>query len=266
MFIYLLIFVLLLKFTIINMKGKNIIITGASSGIGAEICKILHKENLVFAVARRAEKIPESQRIIKYACDISQPKNIDAMFDNAVKKLGSIDVFIANAGFAYCELTEKADWNHIDQIFRTNNYSVFYSILKMKELCGDKGFNFAIMASAMSFLAIPGYSLYAATKFALKGFTDAFRYELKKSQVIHVIYPVATYTDFFNVADSEKMPWPRQSSITVAKATVRGISKNKKNIYPSILFRLGMFLNRFIPIFSLYRNIEGNKFRNNKKV
>lgn len=243
------------------MQGKNIIITGASSGIGAEICEILEKNNKIFAVARRAERIPDSENIIKYACDVSSSKNLDLMFDVAIETMGSIDVFIANAGYAYYEQIEGPDWYHIEQIFKTNNFSVFYSLLKMKKICKDNGFNFAITASAMSYMAIPGYSLYAATKYSLKGFSDAFRYELKKNQILSVAYPVATYTDFFDTAESDNMPWPRQKANTVAKAIVEGISKNKRHIYPSKLFQLGLFLNRFIPLFYFYQIFEGKKYR-----
>jgi short-subunit dehydrogenase len=243
------------------MESKNIIITGASSGIGADLCELLHKDNKIFAVARSTEKIKNSKNIYKFSCDVSKPENIDLLFTEAQKQLGEIDIFFANAGFAYCEKIEKADWKHIESIFSTNVFSVFYSISKFKELKIDQAFNFVVTASAMSYLSIPGYSLYGSTKFALKGFADAFRYELNNNQKLSLVYPVATYTSFFDIANAEKMPWPRQKSLVVAKAIIKGVKRNKKHIYPSCLFRIGMILNGIIPIFKIYLGIEGRKFR-----
>jgi uncharacterized protein len=243
------------------IKGRKIVLTGASSGIGLELCKILMKENQVFAVSRRIDSIPDSPNIIKFSCDVSSYENIDKLFSEAIKSLGDIDIFFSNAGFAYFEEIKSADWEHNASIYRTNVFSVFYSLQKMKELKETKAFNFVITASAMSFMAIPGYSLYASTKFALKGFTDAYRFELSKNQFISMAYPVATYTDFFDVANAEKMPWPRQRADVVARSIVRGVARNRKHINPSALFVLGQFINRFFPFFSIYQKLEGKKFR-----
>jgi uncharacterized protein len=243
------------------LKNKNIVITGASSGIGKELCNSLASENKIIAISRNISNIPEHKNIKKYSCDFSNSKNIDDLFVFINQHFEIIDIFFANAGFAYFEEIKSADWKHIESIFNTNTFSVFYSLFKLKELQKNKKFNFVITASAMSFMAIPGYSLYAATKFALKGFADAYRYELNKNQILSLVYPVATYTNFFDVAHSDKMPWPRQKASTVAKSIIKGVSKNSTNIYPSFLFRIGMFLNRFFPFYSSYQKIEGGKFR-----
>jgi uncharacterized protein len=248
------------------MRGKKIIITGASSGIGADILKILRVENKVFAVARNVENIEQSENVKAYSCDISSKENIDLLFSNALDFLGDIDVFFANAGFAYYEKIKSADWEHNAAIFNTNVFSSIYSLMRMKELKKEMPFKFVITASAMSFMSIPGYSLYSSTKFALKGFADSFRFELNKDQKLCMSYPVATYTDFFNVAHSEKMPWPRQKSITVARSIVRGANKGKSHIFPCFTFRLGLFLNRIFPVVKLYQRIEGKKVRNNKNI
>lgn len=241
--------------------NKKIVITGASSGIGVELVKILCEHNQIFAVARNIDKLPDMKNVTKFSCDISQPENIDLMFAKAIDCLGRIDIFFANAGFAYFESINEADWNHITKIYNTNCSSAYYSLLKLKEIKEEKAFKFVITASAMSYMSIPGYSLYASTKFALRGFAEAFRYELKRGQSLHMVYPVATYTGFFDTANAQKMPWPRQSAEYVAKSIVKGIKKNKKSIYPSILFRIGIIINKFLPIFYIYQKIEGSKFR-----
>lgn len=245
------------------MNGKKIILTGASSGIGAELCKLLAEENTVFAVARRMEQIPKHPNIIPYKADLSDLSGIDELLDTAEQKMNGIEVFIANAGFAYYELLEKPDIQHMESIFRTNVLSPLHALIKLRDRKKKAPFIFAFTASAMSFLAMPGYSLYSATKFALKGFTDAYRFELDKNQKLCMVYPIATLTSFFKAAGSESMPWPRQRADHVAKKIVRGLEKSKKHIFPSTLFRIMLFLNRFLPVFRLYTALEYKRMKKN---
>lgn len=243
------------------MRGKRIVITGASSGIGLEMLEILKKENKIFAVARNTDSIKCNENVMSFSCDVSVAVNVDLLFEEAIKYLGEIDVFFANAGFAYYEKIENPDWIHISKIFETNVFSVIYSLQKLKSIKKEKEFKFVVTASAMSYLAVPGYALYAATKFALKGFADSFRQELLPGQLLSLVYPVATYTSFFKVAHADNIPWPRQTADKVARIIVKSVENNKKDIYPSLYFRLGLAFNRLIPIFKIYRIIEGKRFR-----
>ncbi len=242
------------------MKNKRIVITGASSGIGEELCRRLGEENQVVAAARRAEKIPTGANIFPVRCDVSKPDDLDHLFTEAAERLGGIDVFLANAGFAYYELLDGPDWDHIDRIFQTDVYSVVYSLQKLREIQGDRGFSFGITASAMSFMAMPGYALYSGCKFALKGVMDGMRYELRRDQKIHMVYPIATLTSFFEQAGSkDDLPWPRQTVDTVAKRIIRGVDRGRKHIFPSRLFHGMLILNNFLPIMPLYMARERKK-------
>lgn len=245
------------------IKDKRIVITGAASGIGLELCKILSKNNIVFAVD--INKIPNIPNITIYNCDLSQKENIDEMFKEAVATLTDIDIFFSNAGFAYYEHEINTDWNHITKIFETNVFPSIYLINKLREIKQEKRFNFVITASAMSFLSLPGYSLYGSTKFALKGFADATRFDLRKGQTINMVYPIATtQTNFFNNAKTDKVPWPRQNANIVAQRIICGVSKNKNHIFPSKLYQVMIFLNKFLPIFNMYIKIESEKIKRKK--
>ncbi|MFO8066457.1 MAG: SDR family NAD(P)-dependent oxidoreductase [Bacteroidales bacterium] len=244
------------------IKNKKIIITGASSGIGEDMLKMLAPHNKILAVARNVEKMYQHENVISEAIDISIEDNIDKMFKIAFEKLKDIDIVFANAGFAYYERISAGDWKHIDDIFKTNVYSAIYIATKLKEIKKKMPFRVVITASAMSFHAMPGYTLYSATKFALKGFVDAYRYELLKGQHVQIACPVATYTNFFNVAGTEKMPWPRQKSEVVARKIIKGAEKKKRYIFPAFVFKFSLFLNRFFPVLNLFNIKEKKKFLN----
>lgn len=247
----------------INLKDKKIVITGASSGIGAELVKLLADNNKIIACARNIEKIIDHQNVIKIKCDVSIKEEIDNLIEKSFEILGDVDIFFANAGFAYYEKLEKADFEHIEKIFKTNVYAPIYSLLKLKEYKKDSSFQFIITASAMSFNAIPGYSLYSSTKYALKGFFDSYKYELKNNQMLQMVFPIATYTSFFNVAGTDNLPWPRQKSEVVARKILKGVIKKKKYIFPFEPFKLILFLNKFFPVFKIYNFIEYKKFIKN---
>lgn len=223
-----------------NIQNKCCLVTGASSGIGFEVAKLLARRGArVLAVARHVDTIRNAgiDGLFAFSADLSQKDGADAIFDEALQVLGGIDIFIANAGFAYCERTDRPDWDHISDIFELNVVSSVYCFEKLRVLKKDQPFLFVSTASAMSFMALPGYAVYGATKAAVRMFNRTAAYELCAGQRIATVYPVATRTNFFDRASTEYVPWPAQKSEQVAVAIVRGIERNKTSIFPLPFFR-----------------------------
>ena len=234
-----------------DLTNKNVVITGASSGIGLAILQeLLDKGCKIVACSRHPEEIKiKNRKLFITKCDVSDKKQLDDLFDFALKKLKNIDLFISNAGFAYYEKLQKPDYKHIDSIFKTNLYSCIYCSEKMKQLKGEEAYNFVVTASAMAELSLPGYALYSSSKAAVKGFADAYRYELNDNQHFEVIYPIATKTKFFNTAaNNTPVAWPRQTPKQVATKVIKGIEEDKKHIYPSLVFRITSIINRICPL------------------
>ncbi len=248
-----------------ELNGKRVAITGASSGIGLEILKLLLASGCrVAACARHIENVGiEDENLFLVTCDVSKKDEIDTFFDFALQKLGGIDLYVSNAGFAYYEKLKEPDWDHAETILDTNFVSTVYAAEKMKELHGNEPYNFAVTASAMGLLSLPGYALYSATKAAVRGFADAYRYELEKEQHFQVIYPVATKTKFFERSGKNTpVPWPTQEAATVARKVISGIRKDKNHIFPSAMFRITDIVSRVFPfVFKIYVNINNKAFR-----
>lgn len=248
-----------------NLQNKTAILTGASSGIGLDLLNLLLQAGVtVVAASRTMEKANvDHPLLLKINCDVSSKDSLDALFAYALEQMGAIDLFIANAGFAYYEKQARPDWEKSEKIFATNVLGLFYCAQKMKAINGEAPYNFVCTASAMSFLSIPGYALYSSTKAAIRGFADAYRFELNEGQHFQVAFPVSTKTNFFQVAgDSPPVPWPTQSSGSVARAIIRGISSNHQEIFPSRLFRAIMIIDRYLPIiFPLYRHNANRNFQ-----
>ena len=208
-----------------NISGKNIILTGASSGIGLCLLKLLANfdDVKIIAVARHTDAIPISDKIHPFSADLSNPSGVDKLFEYAQSCIGDIDIFIANAGFAYLEKLQEADWSHIEFIFNLNVISPIYSLEKLVNTGSDSKL-FVSTISGVALVSLPAYSLYCSTKAALHHFIHTYRFEAPKEIRLMNVYPVATRTPFFDkAAESENTPltWPTQEPETVAKLIIK---------------------------------------------
>ena len=230
-----------------KLDGQVIVLTGAASGIGKALFKIFSAQNVKLAavdVSFPEEFLPaqSSAKIVLLNYNLSQAKSINQVFDEVLNTWGQIDVFIANAGFAYYEKTDMANWEHIENIYQVNTISPIYSFLKMKELNKDRDFYVCMTASAMAKMGLAGYALYGATKAALDRFADAYWQEQQGKNHLGLVYPVATRTAFFSRAGNNAPTYfPSQTAEQVAQSIYKGILKGKKKIHPSFLFRISYF-------------------------
>lgn len=251
--------------------GKNIVLTGCDSGIGYEFLKLVAADNKVLCVDVNTVKLDELAKtypgITVMKRDVSTKEGVDAVFAEAERIFPFIDIFYANAGFAYYEKFNYADWDRIDRIMRTNCYSPFYSYGKYLEYLGGREGRFCVTASAIGKMAMPGYTLYSASKFCVQGFQEGLRLEDNDNVKLTVLYPIATATNFFNYGSDgrsrdEDRPFPVQKPCHVARRMYVAVSKGKKYCNPSRLFSFAMQLFKFLPVArSVYWAIEKAKFR-----
>ena len=248
------------------ISHKNIVVTGASSGIGKSIIDELVKNegNRILAACRGADKIEGyGDNVIPFSCDLSTQEGVDALFARAEELFDRIDIFFCNAGAPYYERFDYEDWQRIEAIFRLNTVSHMYVYSKyLHHLNGREG-RLVYTISAMGEMALPGYALYAATKFAMKGFQQAIRYETPENLQITCVYPVSTTTNFFKVgSEGRKMeiPFPVQAPEKVAKAVVKGVHNLKEHIYPCRVYLPSkVLMNTLPPVKTLYLKAQQGK-------
>ncbi|NCA66584.1 MAG: SDR family NAD(P)-dependent oxidoreductase [Clostridia bacterium] len=244
------------------LTGKRIVLTGATSGIGLEVLKLLVKgDNKIFAVGRNMKALEgfDKDKVIPYQCDISTKQNVDKLFEDAVTSLGVIDIFYSNAGFGYYEEFDYVNWERVEKLYSTNVISVMYSYQKYREYLNGREGHFAITISAIGKMAISGYAVYSSSKFALNGFQEALRLERQKNITLTCLYPIATETAFFK--EGFQKAFPVQSADVVARAMVKGLEKKKKSVNPSKLFIFSEIIFKFFPfVKKIYLNMEYKKF------
>lgn len=251
-----------------NIEGKKIVITGATSGIGFELIKnfLKYKNVDILAVGNNFNKLePYKDKIKFFKCDVSKKESLDELFSYAINTLGDIDIFITNAGFAYYEKLNASDYQHIEKIYNVNVFAPIYSLEKLCSLPENKRRTFAVTDSLAGKWALPGYSLYSSTKFAVNGFIRAFRYEKPDNINITVVYPIATKTNFFKYAGNNEdipIPFPMQSVESVGKQYVKAIENDTPYVYPSKLSKIALTLQRFLFLVRpIYLRNEKCKFK-----
>ena len=249
------------------ISSKNIVLTGADSGIGYEVLKLLaaDKSNRILAVDINENKMNLfCDNVIPYKCDVSSKEAVDSIFEKAEELFGKIDIFYANAGYPYYEIMDYVDWERTERMFQTNVFSPIYTYEKYKEYLGGKEGHLAITVSAIGKMAMPGFTTYSASKFAMEGFQQGIRFELPKNMKLTCLYPIATDTNFFATANKVEFerPFPVQSPTVGAKKMVKALEKGKKSVNPSFLFTLsGVLFGVCPPIKSVYLGLEKAKFK-----
>ena len=238
------------------INNKKIVLTGANSGIGLEVLKLLVQgDNKILAVDLHTDKLEtfDKEKVVPMVMDVSKKENVDLIFDRAIEVLGDIDIFYANAGYPYYELFDYTNWERVGKMFETNVFSPIYSYSKYVEYLNGRNGQFAITVSAIGTMAVPGYTIYSASKFAMNGFQEGVQMEIPKNVKLTCLYPIATDTGFFKKATEgstrkiTERPFPVQSPKVVARRMVKGLEKGKKKVNPSKLFVFAKVLMAILP-------------------
>jgi short-subunit dehydrogenase len=239
-----------------NIDGKRIVITGASSGIGRALLQELSgREVQVVAVGRDEARLHDAvtsasgaqASVMAFAGDMATQRDVDALFTYAIETMGGIDIFFANAAIAYWERTPEPDWDRIEAIFQTNVFSPIYAAEKMRALFARTGYRVVITSSILGRVGLDGYALYSSTKAALDRFAEVYRLENRARGQLVLVYPLAVRSSFYQTAGHAPVPWLSQPAEEIAKAALRGIEKDRETIYTSWILPPMLLLNHLLP-------------------
>lgn len=198
-----------------HLKGKNIIITGASGGIGAEIAKLSAASgaNLVL-LARSIEKLEQLQselqqkhhvKVVIFQLDVSDTEKVQEVFRHIFAEIGSVDILVNNAGFGVFREAHAATMDEIKGMFEVNVVGLMACTSMVLPKMRERRFGHIInIASQAGKIATPKSSVYSATKHAVLGYTNSIRMELADYNVqVTSVNPGPIATNFFNIADEK---------------------------------------------------------------
>ena len=158
----------------INNKIKTWFVTGASSGVGKEVCKqLLERGFNVVAVARR---VPEfaGDNVLSLSVDVTKPEMINNAIQQGIKKFGSIDVLMNNAGIGSNSTLEELSIQALEEVMSVNFMGAYHTMKALLPHFRKNKNGTIINNTSKSGIAIRSYgSAYCASKHALEGLTGA---------------------------------------------------------------------------------------------
>ena len=230
------------------------LITGASSGIGRDMARILHKMGVeLFLTARRSELLTQLKQELDgkpevIAMDLSDSQSCEELYQRLRGE--KIDILINNAGFGvFGEFLDTSLEREVEMI--DVNIKAVHTLTKLflKDFeKRDSGYILNV-ASAAAFLPGPLMASYYAGKAYVQRLSLAIYEELRKrgSHVcVSVLCPGPVDTEFNQVA-GVKFGISALSSYKVAECAIKGLFKKKPVIVPGVKVRLGVFFQRFVP-------------------
>ena len=192
----------------------NVVITGASKGIGKAIALRFLQEGHNIAICSRsieslnafhkeAKKIQPNAQIITSVCDISISSDIEKFATECISSFGSIDVLVNNGGiFMPGKITEEEN-GILEKTIETNLYSAYrITRLLIPHMGSSKKSHIFNICSIASIKAYPNGGSYSISKFAMLGFSKVLREELKPKGIkVTALIPGATWTDSWSGVD-----------------------------------------------------------------
>lgn len=245
-----------------KLAGNVVVITGASAGIGKSYAYAFAEEgcNLVLA-SRSKSKLTEisndlikkyNVKVIVVPTDVADEKQAKDLIDIALEEFDHIDILINNAGigaYGYIHTTSIEDMKKLMDV----NYwgMVHCTHAALASMIRRRKGRIVNVSSVVGKIAMPAMGAYSATKFAMEGFSDSLRIEMKKFGIgVTVICPTTTKTDFVENAvegTNLKLESFGMSSERVAKETINAILDDKRDHVLGIGENLGVKINNTFP-------------------
>ncbi|MBF6978506.1 SDR family oxidoreductase [Aerococcaceae bacterium zg-BR22] len=225
------------------MKGKHILITGASSGIGEAVAKKAAAQgaNLTL-VARNTKKLTRLAKdlaaqydttTLVVKCDMSDPKQIERMVKKSVHRFKNIDMLMNCAGYGTFKEAIEFTYDEIVEMFKVNTFGMMHlanlAVPHMK-----RGSRIFFVSSIAGKIATPASSVYSATKSAILSYADALRLELKSKGIrVTTINPGPVRTEFFNHDERSKTYYERIKDISLSAEDLANLIIRVMNNQPS---------------------------------
>lgn len=238
-----------------RLEGARVLLTGASTGIGAALAPMLSKAGAKVVLTSRKTDLYQLPQASWIAADLTQPEERVRLAQEAVQRLGGIDILINNAGAGAYVATAKIDdetWRHMREL--NLDAPIHLTRLLLPAMIERRSGLIVNVASIAGHVPLPWFSLYSTTKAAILNFTHGLRMELDGSGVKTVaISPGYVKTPFQANVLMGKPPLMLQRTkkfgITAeqcARAIVNGIEGEKRTVVAPFS---GRFLNAAYTIF-----------------
>ncbi|MCR5886699.1 SDR family oxidoreductase [Hymenobacter sp. J193] len=248
------------------MKGKVVLITGGTSGIGRACAVVFGRAGAkVVVTGRNEERLRETADELRslgiehrtVQADVGSEADSERAVAEAVAAFGGLDVLLNNAGISMRAMFQDADLDVIRQLMQTNFFGTVYTTkFALPYILEAKG-SIVGVSSIAGYRGLPGRTGYSASKFAMQGFLEALRTELLP-QGVHVLVacPGFTASNIRNVAlaadGSQQGESPLDegsimSSEEVARHLLRAVQQRRRDLVLTSQGKLTVWVNKLWP-------------------
>lgn len=212
-----------------NIKGKIVIITGASSGIGRETAKLLAARGAWISMgARRKDKLDEIAKEIRNAAgqavvwetDVTIRADVERLVKKTIETYGKVDVLVNNAGIMPLSRIEELQYEDWDKMIDTNIKGVLYGMGAVLPYMKEKKSGHIINIASVAGHRVPvgsGSAVYSATKFAVRAISEGFRQEATPYNIrTTIISPGAITTELPDSVKDKTIKNSMQGLLSIA--------------------------------------------------
>ncbi|OGR57177.1 MAG: hypothetical protein A3I11_04810 [Elusimicrobia bacterium RIFCSPLOWO2_02_FULL_39_32] len=242
-------------------KNKVVIITGASSGIGLATARLLYQNGAKCVLAARRkgllEKIAkELNGSLPIETDVTKKDSLENLVKETLKVFGRIDILINNAGILIYKPIEQCSEEELREVMEVNYFGAVGCVNAILPIMKKQGSGaIANVASIAGKLGFPSLGYYAASKFALVGYSQALRQEIKQYGIfVSAIYPGTVYTPMTEeIIEGAKKKGKNVLPISaekVAEKILVAIEKKKSEVFVPRATHFLYFLHFFFPKFT----------------
>ncbi|MFW5427479.1 MAG: SDR family NAD(P)-dependent oxidoreductase [Methylophagaceae bacterium] len=247
------------------MSSKLILITGASSGIGAEMAKQFAQQgHTLLLLARNSQKLDKVCSEIKkndgqtysFTCDVGEYEQVQAVTNTIKKSHGTPDVIINNAGSGLWRFIEETSYEEILANIKAPYLAAAYMTKAfMPEMLARNTGHIVNMTSMAAKMPFSGATTYVASRKAMIGLHEALTMDLRGTGITASLSYFAKVESSFwdnNPGSEERLPLAQKlipiiSTETAAKTIVNGVAKGRRDITAPFMARIILFLNWLTP-------------------
>jgi short-subunit dehydrogenase len=251
-----------------DLRGKTVVITGASAGIGRELAVQLAAGGAKLALAARSGEALEITRqecvkagadALGVVTDVAQVDDCRRLVEQTIERFGSIDVFVNNAGISmFCRFDEITDLGLFSRIMEVNFLGTVYCTQFALPHLKRSGGLLVGVSSLQGKTGFPNSTAYSASKHAMQGFFDSLRMELAGSGVDVLVVspgPVATTIHTRRLAgdgklSDESLKHPNDRGMPVdecARQIVRAIEGRRRELVMTAAGKVGLWIKLLAP-------------------
>jgi short-subunit dehydrogenase len=247
-----------------DFRDRVALVTGASSGIGAQLARDLATRGArVALVARRQERLRAlasdlggDDRVLVAACDVADRAGVQATAAHVLERWGRVDLLVNSAGVARHALFKDEEPETFVRLMETNYLGVVWAIRAVLPAMRARGEGWIVNVSSVAGrLGQPDESAYSASKFAVTGLSEALVYELGPLGIhVMTVYPGLVRTEMFTPEVLARMPERVKRTFIepaeMTRAVLRGLARGAHEVtaprYVAIAYLMRLLLPRYL--------------------